>query len=104
VVIHAELEVAEIAGHQWRTGGRVILLAPARDWISLLPGQRVRGSGMLRTPDRPDLTVAVLQVRGGPEVLTAPTAGQRVAERLRSGLRLAARVLDPEPAGLLPGW
>lgn len=102
VVIHAELEAAEIAGHQWRTGGRVVLLAPARDWISLLPGQRVRASGLLATPDRPDLTVAVLQVRGGPEVLSAPTAAQRVAERLRSGLRLAARVLDPEPAGLLP--
>ncbi len=102
VVIHAELEAAEISGHQWRTGGRVILLAPARDWTGLLPGQRVRASGLLATPDRPDLTVAVLQVRGGPEVLSAPTAVQRVAERFRAGLRLAARVLEPEPAGLLP--
>src|SRR5436305_327742 len=47
-------------------------------------------------------TAAVLRARGGPQVLSAPTAVQRVAERLRSGLRLAARVLDPEAAGLLP--
>jgi len=102
VVIRAELESAEIAGQHWRTGGRVMLLAPARGWTGLLPGQRVRASGLLATPDRPDLTVAVLRVRGGPQVLSAPTAVQRVAEKLRSGLRLAARVLDPEPAGLLP--
>ncbi len=102
VVIKAELEFAQIAGQQWRTGGRVVLLAPARSWISLLPGQRVRATGLLAIPDRPDLTVAVLRVRGGPEVLSAPTATQQVAEKLRAGLRLAARSLDPEPAGLLP--
>lgn len=102
VVIKAELEAAQIAGQQWRTGGRVVLLAPARGWTSLLPGQRVRATGLLAIPERPDLTVAVLRVRGGPEVLSAPTATQRVAEKLRAGLRQAARVLDPEPAGLLP--
>ncbi len=102
VVIRAELEAAELAGHQWRTGGRVILLAPAQGWTGLLPGQRVRATGLLAAPDRSDLTVAVLRVQGGPEVLAAPTAVQRVAERLRSGLRRAAGVLDPEPAGLLP--
>jgi len=102
VVIHAELEAATVAGQQWRTGGRVILLAPARGWTGLLPGQRVRTSGLLAPANRSDLTVAVLRVRGGPDVLSAPTAVQRVAERLRSGLRLAARDLDPEPAGLLP--
>ncbi|HEX6403890.1 MAG TPA: DNA internalization-related competence protein ComEC/Rec2 [Pseudonocardiaceae bacterium] len=102
VVIRAELESAQIAGQQWRTGGRVILLAPAGGWTGLLPGQRVRATGLLAVPDRPDLTVAVLRVRAQPQVLSAPTAVQRVAERLRSGLRLAARVLDPEPAGLLP--
>lgn len=102
VVVHAELEAAEVAGHQWRTGGRVVLLAPAQGWTGLLPGQRVRATGLLTVPDRSDLTVAVLRVRGGPEVLAAPTAVQRVAERLRSGLRRAAGILDPEPAGLLP--
>jgi competence protein ComEC len=102
VVVRAELEAAQIAGQQWRVGGRVVLLAPARGWTGLLPGQRVRATGLLAKPDRSDLTVAVLRVRGGPEVLSAPTAVQRAAERLRSGLRLAARVLDPEPAGLLP--
>ncbi|MGH3696521.1 MAG: DNA internalization-related competence protein ComEC/Rec2 [Pseudonocardiaceae bacterium] len=102
VVVHAELEAAQVAGHQWRTGGRVILLAPARGWTGLLPGQRVRAAGLLAMPNRSDLTVAVLRVRAGPEVLSAPTAVQRAAERLRSGLRMAARALDPEPAGLLP--
>lgn len=102
VVVHAELEAATVAGQQWRTGGRVILLAPARGWAGLLPGQRVRTSGLLAAPNRSDLTVAVLRARGGPDVLSAPTAVQRVAERLRSGLRLAAMGLDPEPAGLLP--
>jgi competence protein ComEC len=102
VVIHAELEAAVVAGQQWRTGGRVILLAPAHGWVGLLPGQRVQTTGLLGAPNRSDLTVAVLRVRGEPNVLSAPSAVQRVAERLRSGLRLAVRVLDPEPGGLLP--
>jgi competence protein ComEC len=102
VVVHATLEVAQIAGQQWRTGGRVVLLAPARGWTGLLPGQRVRATGLLAMSAQSDLTVAVLRVRGGPEVLSAPTAVQWGAERFRSGLRLAARVLGPEPAGLLP--
>jgi competence protein ComEC len=102
VVIHAALEAVEVAGHRWRTGGRVVLLAPAQGWKDLLPGQRVRTSGLLTVPDRSDLTVAVLRVRGEPEALGAPTAVQRAAERIRSGLRQAAEVLDPEPAGLLP--
>jgi competence protein ComEC len=102
VVVHAELEAAQVAGYQWRTGGRVVLLAPAQGWTGLLPGQRVRATGLLAASDRSDLTVAVLRVRGGAEVLSAPTAVQRVAERLRSGLRRTAGVLDPESAGLLP--
>jgi competence protein ComEC len=102
VVVHAELEAADVAGRQWRTGGRVVLLAPAQGWVGLLPGQRVRATGLLAASERSDLTVALLRVRGGLEVLSAPSAVQRVAERLRSGLRQAAGVLNPEPAGLLP--
>ncbi len=103
VVVHAGLEAADLAGQQWRAGGRVVLLAPAQGWTGLLPGQRVRATGLLAPPERSDLTVAVLRVRGKPEVLVAPTGVQRGAERLRSGLReAAAGVLDPRPAGLLP--
>lgn len=103
VVVSGGLVAADLAGHQWQTGGRVVLLAPAKGWIGLLPGQRVRVTGLLAPPERSDLTVAVLRVRGEPEVLSAPTTVQRGAERLRSGLReAAAEVLDPEPAGLLP--
>src|SRR5262249_51437771 len=64
VVIRAELEAAEIAGYQWRAGGRVILLAPAGGWSGLLPGQRARATGLLVAPNRSNLTVAVLRVRG----------------------------------------
>lgn len=102
VVIRAELEWAQIAGQQWHIGGRMLLLTPAQGWTGLLPGQRVKVTGLLATADRPDLTVAVLRTRGKPEVLSAPTATQRAAERVRAGLRMAVRVLDPEPAGLLP--
>lgn len=102
VVVHATLKTADLAGARWQGGGRIVLLAPAPGWSGLLPGQRVRVSGLLVPPERSDLTVAVLRVRGEPEVLTAPITVQQGAERLRSGLRQAAGVLDPEPAGLLP--
>lgn len=103
VVVPAALLAADLAGQQWRAGGRMVLLAPAPGWLGLLPGQRVRVTGLLAPPDRADLTVAVLRVRGEPEVLSAPTAVQSGAERLRSGLReTASRVLEPGPAGLLP--
>lgn len=102
VVVRAQLHAADVAGRSWRSGGRVVVLAPAQEWAGLLPGQLVRARGLLAPPGRPDLTVALLRVGGAPEVLSAPTVVQRVAERLRSGLRDAATVLEPGPAGLLP--
>lgn len=102
VVVRAQLRAAEVAGRSWRSGGRVVLLAPAQEWGGLLPGQQVRARGLLAPPGRSDLTVALLRVGGAPEVLSAPTVVQRAAERVRSGLREASTVLDPGPAGLLP--
>lgn len=102
VVVRAQLHTAEVAGRSWRAGGRVVVLAPAQEWTGLLPGQLLRARGLLAAPGRPDLTVALLRVGGAPEVLSEPTAVQRVADRLRAGLRDAAAVLEPGPAGLLP--
>jgi competence protein ComEC len=102
VVVRAELENVDLAGRRWDTGGRVVLLAPVRGWAGLLPGQRVRASGLLAPAGRADLTIALLRVRGGPEVLSAPSTVQRAAEGLRAGLRTASGALATEPAGLLP--
>lgn len=102
VVVRAQLRGAEVAGRSWHAGGRVVVLAPAQEWTGLLPGQLVRARGLLAAPGRPDLTVALLRAGAPPEVLSEPTAVQRIADRLRSGLRDAATVLEPGPAGLLP--
>ncbi|GAA4739683.1 ComEC/Rec2 family competence protein [Actinomycetospora chibensis] len=105
VVVRGELLGGQVgAGVPWRAGGGVVLLAPAEDWAGLLPGQVVAARGRLGPPDRADLTVAVLQVRGPPGEVGPVPLVQRVAGDLRGGLRDAARaVLAEDPAGLLPG-
>ncbi|UZJ23789.1 ComEC/Rec2 family competence protein [Rhodococcus antarcticus] len=85
-------------------GGAVVVLAPAQGWAGLLPGQHVRVRGQVAAPQRHDLTVAALRVDRAPEVLGLPSAAQRAAGSLRTGLReAAARTLGPDSAGLLPG-
>ncbi|WP_245647056.1 ComEC/Rec2 family competence protein [Microtetraspora niveoalba] len=96
-------------GHAVETGGRVrvdvpvVLLASGDGWRALLPSQRIRVRGRLGTSDRGDLTAAVLLVREPPEVLSGPSAPQRVAGELRAGLREASDVLSEGARGLLPG-
>lgn len=104
VVVPARLTEADVGSGQWRVGGAVLLLAPAAGWQGLLPGQTCVVEGLLVPPERADLTVAVLRVRGAPREVTAPPWWQTVAGGLRSGLRAAAAAtLGPAEAGLLPG-
>jgi competence protein ComEC len=103
VVVPATLVAAETAGMRWRGGGRVLLVAPAAGWATLLPGQRATADGLLAPSSRADLTVAVLRVRGGPDEVGPPPWWQTGAGALRDGLRDAAGVLPEAPAGLLPG-
>jgi competence protein ComEC len=99
VTVAARVEHATVAAG---TSARVLLVAPAEGWPALLPGQEVELDAELE-PARPvGMTVAVLRVRGPPNVLTEPAVWQRVARSLRSGLHESSNVLDPEPAGLLP--
>ena len=100
--VAAKLKAATIAGTTWSRGGRVLLLAPADGWSSLLPGQQVTADGLLAPPDRRDLTVAVLRVRGPPGQVTQPPWWQRAAGAVRGGLHDACQVLPEESAGL-PG-
>ena len=103
-LVPAELVAATAGDGSWTTGGQVLLLAPADTWAGLLPGQAVTASGLLAPAQRPDLTVAVLRVRGAPQDVGPPPWWQTVAGGLRDGLRDGSLAALPEaPAGLLPG-
>ncbi|HWM05061.1 MAG TPA: ComEC/Rec2 family competence protein, partial [Actinophytocola sp.] len=103
VVVPARVRDAVVTGSPVVSTGRVVVIAPVDRWSKLLPGQDVTATAQLAPARIGELTVAVLRVRGPPEDPSEAAVWQRVAQELRSGLRDAAGVLDPEPAGLLPG-
>jgi competence protein ComEC len=103
VVVSARIRAAHVDGVEVSSTGRVVLLAPVDHWSTLLPGQDVTVSARLAPARSGELTVAMLRVRGPPGEVSDAAVWQRVAQTLRAGLREAASVLDPEPAGLLPG-
>ncbi|MEV6111405.1 ComEC/Rec2 family competence protein [Streptomyces sp. NPDC052109] len=79
----------------------------ARDaWLGLLPSTRLRVRGRLAPAlTGGDRTAAVLRVRGRPEprIVAGPTGPQRLAGRLRTGLREATDGLPADARALLPG-
>lgn len=90
------------AGDRARAGS-----GPGTSWLSLLPSTRVRVTGRLALPlTGGDDIAAVLRVRGHtgpPVVVREPSAAQRLAGRLRAGLRSATEGLPPDARALLPG-
>lgn len=103
VAVPARVRDAVVDGAAVSSHGRVVLLAPVDRWSKLLPGQEVTTTAQLVPAEPGELTVAVLRVRGPPDEVTDAAIWQRVAQSLRTGLRDTSVVLDPEPAGLLPG-
>lgn len=89
-----------------RTRTPVVLMA-ARDqaeWLRLIPSATVAVRARLSPPTRAgDLAAAVLHPAGPPRILAPPSAPQRVAARLRAGLRTAAAGLPADARALLPG-
>ncbi|MEU3981225.1 ComEC/Rec2 family competence protein [Streptomyces sp. NPDC026672] len=75
-------------------------------WLGLLPSTRVRVSARLAPAGAGgDRTAAVLRVAEWPvpEVVDGPSGAQRVAGRLRAGLRAATDGLHGDARALLPG-
>ncbi|MFF5155807.1 ComEC/Rec2 family competence protein [Streptomyces sp. NPDC000348] len=90
-----------------RRGGRT---APGRPgdspWLALLPSTRIRVEARLAPASAGgDRFAAVLRVkgRGGPETVGRPSGPQRLAGRLRAGLREATDGLPADARALLPG-
>ncbi|MFM9455466.1 ComEC/Rec2 family competence protein [Streptomyces europaeiscabiei] len=76
-------------------------------WLSLLPSTRVRVvAQIVPAMVGGDRVAAVLRVRGGgaPVVPAEASAVQRLAGRLRAGLREATDGLDADARALLPGF
>ncbi|MFC8423278.1 ComEC/Rec2 family competence protein [Streptomyces sp. NPDC057236] len=75
-------------------------------WLALLPSTRLRVEARL-APARAggDRFAAVLRVKGrdGPETVGRPSGPQRLAGRLRAGLREATDGLPADARALLPG-
>ncbi|WP_318203596.1 ComEC/Rec2 family competence protein [Streptomyces sp. SCL15-4] len=75
-------------------------------WLGLLPSTRLRVGGRLAPAlTGGDRTAAVLRVRGRPvpRVVAGPSGPQRLAGRLRAGLREATEDLPGDARALLPG-
>ncbi|MEV0978070.1 ComEC/Rec2 family competence protein [Streptomyces sp. NPDC049915] len=117
VVIEAEVRAVEKSGGR-RVGTRapVLLIVDAGSrggprpanspWLELLPSTTLRVSGRL-APSLlgGDRVAAVLRVRdpGKPRVVGEPSGPQRLAGRLRTGLRKATDGLPADARALLPG-
>ncbi|MDQ0713322.1 competence protein ComEC [Streptomyces luteogriseus] len=75
-------------------------------WLGLLPSTRLRVTARLAPAMMGgDRVAAVLRVRdqGQPDVVGEPSGPQRLAGRLRAGLREATDGLPADPRALLPG-
>ncbi|MFD8205452.1 ComEC/Rec2 family competence protein [Streptomyces sp. NPDC059695] len=97
-------------GSVHRTRAPVLLIVPSGDgreeWLRLLPTTRLRVGARLAPPLRPgEPFAAVLKVDGAgpPLIVGPPSAVQRTAGELRSGLRRATEGLAPDARALLPG-
>ncbi|WP_434090791.1 ComEC/Rec2 family competence protein [Streptomyces asoensis] len=80
--------------------------ASGASWLGLLPSTRLRVTGRLVPPlSDGDRIAAVLRVRdrAGPPVVGEASGAQRLAGRLRAGLRSATDGLPADARALLPG-
>lgn len=79
----------------------VVVLAPPRGWLGLLPGQEVAAQGRLSRSAQGD--AVLVRVRDPPAAVSPPSFVQRAAGAVRTGLRAATADLPPDPSALLPG-
>ena len=103
VVLAARAERLVWRGSGVKIRSPVVVLASGAGWTGLLPSQRVEAIGRLAPARRGELVSGVLLARGPPRILSAPSQVQRMAGRLRAGLRSASAGLPADTAGLLPG-
>jgi competence protein ComEC len=81
----------------------VFVLAAGRGWLDLQPSQHVRAAGRLGVPEPGEFETATFNASGSPSDVGPPSLLQRVAGKVREGLRQASAPLPAGPGGLFPG-
>lgn len=104
-----QVAVPDAAGRVTVTRGRtpVLVMVRAQDagpWLDLLPSTRLAAEvRVLPAGEGFRDSAAVLLAHGPPRLIQGPSLPQRIAGRLRSGLRSACDGLSADARGLLPG-
>jgi competence protein ComEC len=102
VALRGRLRVLDTAKARWRSDLPIVVIAPAASWKSLLPSTRVAADAALQSARGGDVA-ALLVVHRAPAMIRGPSALQRLAGKIRAGLRRAASRLPASERGLLPG-
>ncbi len=104
VLMRGRAESISVGGQRFSARHPVLIVASEDEaWLTRIPSERVRVTGRLAVARPGQPIAAVLSARGSPHVLRGPSVVQRVADRLRRGLRQAISGLPPEQRGLLAG-
>jgi len=103
VLLAKAVEVSSDGVPSTRISSPIVVLATAPGWLTLQPTQRVTAVGRVSMPDPGELDTALFDARGSPTQVGAASSLERVAGRIRDGLRTAASPLPNGPRGLLPG-
>jgi competence protein ComEC len=105
VVVRAAIVRIEGRGGSWLVRAPVLVIVSGphlEEWLRIPVGTRVVVDGRLESPDRGSDVAAVLRVRGSGVVVAPPSAGLRLVERVRAGLRQAVVNRREEPRALVP--
>lgn len=95
--------VTSVLANGWRrTNAPVVVMSFGAGWAGLLPGQVVDVSGRFVPPQHGDGTTAAIEARAPPILIGRPPWWQRLAGRVRAGLRDACGGLPADARGLLP--
>src|SRR5215207_10021515 len=88
-------------GRSTRLRSPVLVIADPDDrgWLGVVPGSRIETSGRLSPARAGEAFAAVIGARAPPEVTGKPPLVQRVAARLRAGLRQAVSRLPTNERG-----
>jgi competence protein ComEC len=103
LILPVRVQQVMASDRAYRLRADVLVLGRPSGWTQLLPSTRIRVYARLSPPQPGDDIVAVANVRGPPEIRAPPSVLQRIAGRLREGLRKASAPLPERERGLLPG-